>query len=208
MGPARRVRARGRPRLRRGSSGASLGACGSTAPWASATALGSVRGSSRHRPMGRRAPQRRRGARDAHDLLLLLPDAKLRGIDEAVDDVRVVLDPVVDELRLACRAARRAPAPRAAPWPEGSGRRCAGRRRRPARGVQAGCALDDLNRVVEVERVDADDGRRRPSARLASSDGLRLASARARLPGSARRRPPCTCRRSCEARASSSAGRY
>src|ERR1019366_7822855 len=39
-------------------------------------------------------------AHDAHDLLVLLPDAELRGVDEAVDDVRVVLDAVVDELRL------------------------------------------------------------------------------------------------------------
>src|ERR1019366_4227926 len=50
-----------------------------------------------------RVPRPRRpalGSRDAHDLLVLLPHAKLSCIDEPVDDVRVVLDAVVDELRL------------------------------------------------------------------------------------------------------------
>ena len=56
------------------------------------------------------------GADDSDDFLALLAEAQLRGLEEPVDDVGVVLDPVVHELRVAGRRhdeERRAPRDRA-----------------------------------------------------------------------------------------------
>src|ERR1019366_421639 len=99
-------------------------------------------------------PPPRGRARDADDLLVLLADAQLGGVDEAVDDVEVVLDPVVDELRLLV--------------PQDEERRGFSHEHgfgepdeRPSAVVEdldrgpRGLAFLDLDHVVEVQRVEA-----------------------------------------------------
>ncbi len=86
----------------------------------------------------------------------MLPDAQFGGVDQPVNDVRIAFDPVVDELRLLVAEheerggfahAHRRGEPDKRPPPV-----VKGLKRRPGRR-----SLDDLNRVIEVEGIQAYD---------------------------------------------------